>query len=303
MLVDTSDGVRLAVHDLGGSDRALLWCHATGFHGRVWRALARRLSDRHSWALDFRGHGQSTPPVSGHFGWDGFADDVLATVDALAAAGVDVDGISGAGHSKGGAALLLAEARRPGTFGALWLYEPVVFPPDGARPAGDNPLAAGARARRRWFPSLEAAEANFAGKPPMDAFDPEVRADYVRFGFRPAGATEVGPDDGARDAGREGSGSGVVLCCAPEHEARVYEAGSRHGAWDVLGDVRCPVTVVRGRIGEAGPAHVAEAVAGRLPAGRLEVHDELGHFGPLEDPVTMAASVEAALGEAGRSAA
>ncbi len=187
----------------------------------------------------------------------------------------------GIGHSKGGAALLLAEARRPGSFRALWLYEPVVFPPSMGAPAapGPNSLAEGARRRRDHFESFEAAEANFAAKPPLAALDPESRHEYVRHGFRPDPA------------------GGVRLACRPEDEARIYQMGRLHHAWDDLGSVRCPVTVVRGAITDAGPASVAAAVAERLPAGRLEVHDELGHFGPLEDPAAMAASVLAALRE------
>ena len=38
--VPSTDGVTLAVHDLGGDGPPLLLCHATGFHGRVWTALA-----------------------------------------------------------------------------------------------------------------------------------------------------------------------------------------------------------------------------------------------------------------------
>ena len=80
-----------------------------------------------------------------------FADDVLAVVDALG-----LDGCVAAGHSKGGASLLLAEERRPGTFAALWCFEPIVFPGGGPGPDGENPMAAGARRRRSTFPSRRA---------------------------------------------------------------------------------------------------------------------------------------------------
>ena len=36
MLVPSTDGVRIAVHDLGGTGSALLVSHATGFHGRCY---------------------------------------------------------------------------------------------------------------------------------------------------------------------------------------------------------------------------------------------------------------------------
>ena len=114
----------------------------------------------------------------------------------------------------GGAALLLAEQRRPGTFAALWLFEPVVFPtggPTGAPRA--NPLAEGARRRRATFPSYEAALANFASKPPMSVLDPAALEQYVRHGFaeQPDGSVE--------------------LRCRPDDEAAVYDMGLRHDAF------------------------------------------------------------------------
>ena len=90
-------------------------------------------------ALDFRGHGDSTAPSEHPYSWDGFADDVLAVVDRLG-----LERPIGVGHSKGGAALVLAEQRRPGTFSRLWLFEPVIMPPEIAALDGRNPLAEGA---------------------------------------------------------------------------------------------------------------------------------------------------------------
>ncbi|MBA2436887.1 MAG: alpha/beta hydrolase, partial [Acidimicrobiia bacterium] len=38
--VTTTDGVDIAVHDLGGRGRPLVLAHATGLHGLVWQPLA-----------------------------------------------------------------------------------------------------------------------------------------------------------------------------------------------------------------------------------------------------------------------
>ncbi|CAN5693366.1 hypothetical protein BH24ACT3_BH24ACT3_07960 [soil metagenome] len=196
---------------------------------------------------------------------------MLAIIDAL-----ELDRPVAAGHSKGGAALLLAEQRRPGTFRALYCYEPVVFPPEATPMGGteDSPLAAGAERRRERFESFEAALANYASKPPFDQLHPDALRAYVEGGF----AEE--PDGTVR------------LKCRPADEAQVYRMGSRHGAFADLPAVRCPVTVARGAVGPGGPAAFAAAMVDVLPNGRLECHDDLGHFGPLEDPVAIAAAIQ-----------
>jgi pimeloyl-ACP methyl ester carboxylesterase len=275
--VSSTDGVTIAVHELHGTPsedhEPILLAHATGFHGYVWEPLAAHLTRFHAFAPDLRGHGDSSAPEHGDFAWEGFADDVLAVVDALGLAGGPA-----VGHSKGGAALLLAEQRRPGTFRALYLYEPVVFPSTDAPPtAGANPLAEGALRRRPTFPSRDAAFENFARKPPFAILDPVALRAYVDHGFDDL-------PDGA-----------VRLKCEPENESQVYRMGAQHRAFDQLHAVGCPVTVARGHLDEFGPAAVAAEVAEALPHGRLEVYDDLGHFGPLEDPARIAAAVERVL--------
>jgi pimeloyl-ACP methyl ester carboxylesterase len=116
----TPDGVELAVYDFGGTGRDILLVHATGFCAGVLLPLAGALGDRfHCRALDLRGHGRSGRPVDGDFAWSGFATDVLTTVD-----GLGLDRPVAFGHSCGGASLLLAEQRRPGTLTGLYLFEP-----------------------------------------------------------------------------------------------------------------------------------------------------------------------------------
>ncbi len=266
--VPSSDGVELAVHDLGGDGPPLLLCHATGFHGRVWGPVAAELASAwRCWALDFRGHGDSTRPASGSFDWHGFADDVLAVVDTLG-----LHDIPAVGHSKGGTALLLAESAVPGTFSRLWCYEPVVFPPVDTRPEGDSPLAAGAARRREVFDSFDAAIVNFASKPPLNVLRPDALDAYIRHGFA------------AREDGT------VRLKCRAADEAEVYRMGGHNGAFARLGDVKCPVTIAAG--GDGGPPSVfAPTVADTVPHGRLERFDQLGHFGPMEDPAAIADAI------------
>jgi pimeloyl-ACP methyl ester carboxylesterase len=271
--VPSTDGVTLALHDLGGDGPPLLLCHPTGFHGLTWAPVAGALAGvAHCWALDFRGHGDSSRPASGSYDWHGPADDVRAVIDHLG-----LEDVRAVGHSMGGAALVLAEQARPGTMAALWLYEPIVFPQlDGGGVPGTNPLAAAARRRKAWFPSRAAARENYASKPPLGAFRADALDAYVDHGFRDA------PD------------GGVELKCAPEIEAAVFEMGGGHGAFARLGEVACPVTVVASGDG-APPSWAAAHVAEALPHGRLVTMDDLTHFGPMEDPDGVAAAIAADL--------
>ncbi|HYD10915.1 MAG TPA: alpha/beta hydrolase, partial [Acidimicrobiales bacterium] len=248
MLVPSTNGVTLRVHDLGGDDAAppLLLCHATGFHGQVWSPLAAILREKYRvWSLDFRGHGDSTLPTDGRgLQWEGFGDDVLSAIDAL-----ELDRPFAVGHSKGGAALLLAEQARTGVLRAIYAFEPIVFPPMEV-PQGDdqsNPLAAGARKRREVFDSKDDAYANFSSKPPLSTLHPDALRAYVDHGF----ADE--PDGTVR------------LKCRPESEAQVYEMGRTHGAWSRLGEVWCPVVVAAGSTTTSVTPELARMQVEQLP--------------------------------------
>lgn len=274
------DGLELAVHELApagaGDLPTVVFCHATGFHGQVWAPIARRLSGRyHCLAIDHRGHGDS--PIGDEHGldWELFAADVTAVVDELGLAPC-----YGVGHSKGGAALTLAEAQRPGTFVALWLFEPVILPSEFAVARETNPLAAGARRRREVFDSRDHAYDSYASKAPLDRLHPDALRAYVDHGF-------ADTDDGA-----------VQLKCRRDVEARVFELAMHQQIWPRLHEVHCPVTIAMGVPEDFGPAQSAPAVAERLPKGRLVRYDDLTHFGPLEAPDRIATDIAAFFAEA-----
>jgi len=273
----TTDGVRVAYTDLGGTGPPILFAHATGFHGHVWRPVAGELEgDFRSIVFDERGHGDTAPSEAGQ-SWHGFGTDALAVVDELG-----LDRPFGVGHSAGGAALLLAELARPGTFRALWVFEPIVPPAPAGHgatpfPAGANPLAEGARRRREVFDSREAAYENYAGKPPFSALAPDALRAYVDFGF-----TDL--DDGT-----------VRLKCRREVEAATYEMAMHHGASSRLHEIGCPVVLASGGRTDTpfGPG-LMDQLADRIPGGRAEPFPDLGHFGPLQEPATVAASIRRA---------
>lgn len=265
----STSGVTLAVHDLGGDGPPLLLAHATGFCAGVMAPLARHLRTHFSCvAYDARGHGDSDGPAGLDWAWSAFADDVLALVD-----GLGLDRPVGFGHSSGGAALLDAEARRPGTFRALWCYEPIVWPePSEALTASRRPLIEGALRRRALFASPEEAYENFSSKPPLRSLTPEALRAYVDCGFRP-------------------DPEGIRLQCAPAVEAEIYREGLVHDGFARLPRVRCPVTVGHGGRSLAVEHAVARAQVDALPDARLVTFPALGHFGPLEDPPAVAARV------------
>jgi len=269
-----SGPVRLAAYRLGGDGETLLMAHATGFCAGVMKPLASHLSESFECvAFDERAHGRSDPPPDGDFDWEHFGQDVLAVVDQLG-----LRHPYGVGHSCGGAALLMAEIARPGTFEGLYCFEPVIYPSDDPlEPSLEgNPLSQGALRRRRRFASREEAYKNFSSKPPFDRLSPEALRAYVECGF-------VEEEDG------------VVLRCAPENEAQVYAHGFSHATFSHLREVEIPVVLACGSETDAFGEEVLSMYADRLPNSKVVVLDGLTHFGPLEDPAKVAASVKETL--------
>lgn len=268
MRVDSSDGVELAVHDLGGDGPPLLICHANGMLGLAYEAMATDLRRAFRvFAMDFRAHGDSSSPTGGRFDWTAMAEDATAVIGAISDGPLDTFG-----HSMGGAALLLAELARPGLLASAYLFEPIVLPDDGL-PQISTQLSGTALRRRRVFDSRSDAMLRYASKPPLSLLQAGVLAAYVEHGF-------ADRKDGA-----------VELKCSPEHEAAVFAADGKP-TFSMVSTVRTPATVAVSSARDfPSPATLAPYVAEALPYGRLERHDMLGHFGPLEAPRRIAAAI------------
>jgi pimeloyl-ACP methyl ester carboxylesterase len=298
-MIPSTQGVRLALHDLGGPDDptapVLLFAHATGFHGQVWEPTAAPLTDRYRClAIDLRGHGESETPDGASLHWSNLADDVLAVLDSDIVRGDRIDSergasereVHGIGHSLGCAALVLAASRRPGLLRSLWLYEPAIIGPAATAPPGSpapsgfpdspqspNPMADAALRRRATFASYDEAIANFAKKAPLNELHPDALAAYVRGGFGP-----------------QGDGS-VTLRCSPATEAEFFRGAGNNEAFEALSMLDLPVALVAGRPDEYGPVTFVPANLAQLRRGTLVERGHLGHFGPLEDPQGMARDI------------
>jgi pimeloyl-ACP methyl ester carboxylesterase len=254
------------VHDWGGAGDPVLLAHPTGFHGMVWAPVARRLiaAGRAVWSFDFRGHGDSDPSPNGYH-WQGFGDDVAAVAAHLGLA--RQPSLLAAGHSKGAAALVLAELEAPGTFTRLWCHEPIMIPVDTALPPADDiPLVRDARKRRAVWDTPTQAFDSYRSRRPLSTLDAESLRAYVDYGLRP------------RPDGR------VELKCRPDDEADMYAMMPAHGAFARLAELRLPVLVACGEHSDAIGPSVARLIADRIPNGQLELLPGVGHFGPLEDP-------------------
>jgi pimeloyl-ACP methyl ester carboxylesterase len=175
-------------HCYGGSGPNVLFLHATGFNGMMYLPLAEPLLSSYTcYGVDFPGHGDNAPAP-------GLQLEVVQLAESLVAAlqqqGLDRSHVFG--HSGGAAVALLAEARHPGTFASLYVYEPVASTPSawvqyqrGMDPTADNILATLALKRRSTFSSPQEAAASLGRKPPFQGMQRRVVELYVQHGLVP----------------------------------------------------------------------------------------------------------------------
>lgn len=267
--VDSTDGVRVAVHDFGGDGRLLLFAHATGFCAQVWLPMIASLRDRfHCVALDIRAHGLSELPADVEPVWRGMADDVTAVITHLSPG----QPVWAVGHSMGGSAILMAETERPGLVERAWTYEPILLPAAPVLRGDDAPdIAKAARRRRSSFESRQQAFDRYGSRPPLSGLDRRALRAYIDHGL-------VEEDDGS-----------VSLRCTPSVEASIFEHHNS-GALEAAAKVAIPFAVGVGGGGD-GPADWARAAVADHRHLQLVEYPDLTHFGPLEEPDRLAVDV------------
>lgn len=267
-MTDGTDAPPIATASGGSGDPETLFVHATGFCKEVWGPVIDAMAtDPFPWiSMDLRGHGDS---AQGEFPyhWDHLGGDVLAAIDGRTE-------LAGVGHSCGGAALVRAEATRPGTFRHLVLIEPIIFPTPARRL--DGPMSAVARRRRSVFSSRQAAKERFSNGP-FSAWTERSLDAYLDGGFRE-------------------SADGFELKCAPAVEADYYAEGSNHDTWDLVGSLDVPVTLVAGEFSTSHQEPFLGSLVSRFRHADLVVVEDVGHLVPMEDPQGLARIIDRAIG-------
>lgn len=259
-------GERIAVHELGGDGPTVLFAHATGFCGRMFAPIAEHLTGFRCVAVDLPGHGDSDVPSNFH--WSGFAARIREVIETL-----DLAPCFGVGHSGGATSQLLCELSRPGTFLALYSFEPALGFGGHKDVAGPNPMSAQARRRRATFASRAALHEYLLSKALFARFDPAVLDEYETYGFRD-----------------EADGT-VSLKCAPESESQTFANGATHDCFERLGEIRTRVTLVYGDQPDSFPEPMRKAMAQGLLNSELRVMKGVGHLGPFENPAKVAAEL------------
>jgi lipase len=259
--------MELAVWDWPGELPAILFCHATGFHARIWDQVIAHLPGHRCLAFDMRGHGRSSKPPP-PYDWRNLGSDVAALAECLGLAGA-----IGVGHSLGGHSVTLASALRPAAFSALVLFDPVIRPKDEYGKAWDK--TSFVRKRRNQWASAQEMFERFENRPPFDSWDRQVLRDYC-------------------DHALQAADVGYVLACPPDIEVSIFE--NSHAAESnihaEIATIRIPVHVVRA--GLPDPAHLmgesltAPDLAGSFALGADTCLTEYSHFIPMEAPALAA---------------
>lgn len=274
-------------HELGGDGPdVLIILHANGFHARVYQPLASHLSSSFRCiGIDLPGQGSSAacaallPP---DWGPQHLVQAVAAKLQQLGLRNHKSVGLFCFGHSLGGALALMLEAQLPGTFSAIFAYEPAMSTQEIRQqllqsPATDASLALIAGRRRGRFPSRLDALQSLQLKPPFNAFCKEALSLYLEYGTRPCA-------DGS---------PGVELSCSPKFEAQVFTVMNPLPAAD-LTKVRCPVVMAVGGDSQGLHSHLVvlgEAVQKEIQGSILKRFKSLTHLGPFEKPELVADSV------------
>ncbi len=258
------DGVEIAYSASGGDGPLVVLVHATGFCKELCYPIIADTQELvtgfRALAIDQRAHGDSESPQPPFDWWD-VGRDVVDVVGGATP-------VIGVGHSAGGAALVMAELERPGTFASLVLVEPIIFPPPYGRFPG-NPMSVGALRRRPGFSSREAAYENFRSKPAFSGWEERAMRAYV-------------------DGGLRREGEGVVLKCTPEAEAEFFLAATEHGAWDRLGEVATPTLLLAGEESTTHQETFVAELAGRFEDATYEIVPGASHFVWMEQPGLVA---------------
>ncbi len=234
---ESSDGTRIA-YQVQGHGRPLLLLAGQANNHHWWDPVRADFHSTHrTITLDYRGTGASDKP-DGPYSTEGFAQDVVAVLDAL-----DIEQADVYGTSMGGRVAQWIAARHASRVRSLVL--------GCTSPGGPHSIERSATIRRA-----------------LTEPDPtRVRNVLLELMYTPAWlAANPGPYPVLGDARM------------PAHARRGHlVASNQHDAWDALQSITAPTLVVHGADDALNPSANAALLADRIPNARMHLIDGARH--------------------------
>ena len=239
------EGWAMAFDDSGGSNAALIFCHALGADRSMWDPqVAMLAAERRVVRYDHRGHGESDAPPSDYTMAD-LGGDVLALADHLGIGRFDFCGIS-----MGGQIGQWLAVNQPERIGRLALAN------TGAKIGTEE----------TWGQRIEAVREGG-----MEAITDVVIERFLSDGWREAHPEET---ERARETLRAIDPVGYVGCCAAVREADFRETAA---------SIRSRTLLVGGRHDVSTPPEAQKWLAEAIPDSELTIL-EAGHLSNVERP-------------------
>lgn len=274
--------VSLRVYEWEGTGDPTLFLHATGFHSRCWDQVILQLPGAHVFAIDVHFHGGSSD--DGVVDWSRFPPDISQLIEHL-----QLENITGVGHSMGGCVIARVAASMPDKFKQLVLIDPVIMGPNPHNeftrsPKSLSPTEHPVAFRKNDWQSSEEMYNRFKSKPPFNTWADEVLRDYCEH------ALDEEHSDGRRQ-----------LACKPVNEAAFYLSSMGYEVMrDEIESIRTPTTILR-----APPPIVGEELdfsasptwpelASAMQCARDVFLEDLNHFIPMQNPLLVADYVQQA---------
>jgi pimeloyl-ACP methyl ester carboxylesterase len=260
--------LRLSYYDSetrGKTGKTLLFAHANGYAAGCYRTYFEELKqDYRILAFDFSGHGNSESSLD-FKSWFYFRDQILSFLDQVPGKNEPIIGI---GHSFGGASLILASQLTKHNLEKVIAWDPVILGWKNTTLAKifGNPLARGAKKRRKVFPSLGLVRRAFRNFPAFANWDSEIFEDYLRSCLR-----------------KQKDSENWELCCDPEVESKIFSLSS-YRVVAKYRNIRTETHIVIPQKYEVCSPSQARQIIRKNKKSSLEIWPEATHFFPFEIP-------------------
>lgn len=264
------------IYEWEGNSPTLVFCHATGFHGRIWGRVIEKLEGCHCISIDLRGHGKSTntkPP----YPWDSFVPDVIKIIETM-----QLRNVVGIGHSMGGHVITSVATKMDDIVKGLVLCDPSLFvdqryrrEDEAGKPDYSHPVS---KRRNEWESPSQMYERlsqhkNFA------SWEKAVLMDYCQHGL-------------------EKQGSSYRLSCPPSAEAAMYGAYINPAVLESLKSYEKPVSILLARamkstesFDDFGPSITRNDLGNMFPNATVKRYPQHSHFLPMENPNLIADAI------------